>query len=447
MEIPFGSTTRRELFNLPDNEEVGPGRYDPQLVVKGASPKYDFSFSSKREYFVDYEKTPSPAEYSNQSSWIKQKAKEPSPWIHPVNQKNLAFQREKAPTGLGNTEVDRDLGDDCSNFGRALEDLDDMKVKSRSKRIKEDCKPKVRPGTRAADFGRSRAPQRDPVEYNGIPGPADYEIPKEKVVKRKSPAFFPGTKAGVFSTQRNDNETMLTHHPWCDVDPCKKAFGTGAKRDLPFYISDTPGAGQYDALHTKKAKKAVEGFGASRKEDRSQTPGPGYYNITEEQKKTYGNGKRSKRGELWEINDTPAPNQYDVESLDKIERRSKLRTGNPAFRDRSMRSELANTEVNPGPIYNTRPKTQIRGAFPKAARFTDNSFVGTKINDDPSPAEYNVPRDENIRGGAVSRNAHTDNSKTDSPGPAKYKNIRTDLAKPSYNVMFNPNLQKTKVYH
>ena len=447
-EIPFGSTTRRELFNITENEDVGPGTYDPKLIVRGASPKYNIGLSSKRNYFVDSVQSPSPADYSNLTPWVKSKPTEPSQWQHPNRIRPISATDERAPSGLGNKDIDRDCGTEESNFGRALEDLDNMKVKTRS--FRESLKPQMRPGTRACDFSRSRSPQREPVEDNGIPGPADYgEIPHMRIRKGKSPAFFPGSKDAVWEIQKNRNETMLSHVAWCDVGPAARAFSSGSKRELPFYIPDTPGAGQYDIKSSKKKySNRTQGFGASRVEHRSQTPGPGYYDLVRDEKRVVGkhDGERSKRGELWSIQEGPAPNQYIVDEAERIERKDLLRRKSPAFKDKSTKWNLENPEPNPGPKYNTRPKSQAKGGFPRAARFSDTTYAGAKMNDDPSPADYVISRDNRPKGGTISRNAHKPTDKTDTPGPGKYRNVRSELSKPSYNVMFNPSLQKARPY-
>ena len=448
-EIPFGSTTRRELFTITENENVGPGAYDPQLIVRGASPKYNIGLSSKRNYFVDNQKTPSPADYSNLTPWVKAKPKEPSQWQHPNQIRPVSANDERAPSGLGNKDIDRDCSTDESNFGRALEDLDSMRLKTIKQTIRESMKPQVRPGSRAHDFSRSRTPQREPVNDNGIPGPADYgEIPHMNIRKGKSPAFYPGGKEAGWALPSNGNETMLGHVAWCDVEPAARAFGTGSKRELPFYIPDTPGAGQYDIKSAKKKYSNRTGFGATRYEQRSQTPGPGYYDLVKDEKKVVGkrDGERCKRSDLWKIQEGPAPNQYEVDEADIIERKELLRRQSPAFKDRSTKWNLENPEPNPGPKYNTRPKIKAKGGLPRAARFTDKTYAGARMNDDPSPADYIISRDERIRGGSMSRNAHRPSDKTDTPGPGKYRNVRSELSKPSYNVMFNPSLQKARPY-
>lgn len=460
-EIPFGSTTRRELFNLPDNYDVGPGCYEPQFIVKGAAPKTDFSLSSKREYFVDHEKTPSPADYSNLSQWIKEKPSEPSKWLHPSRARSAADEsRRGLPTGLGDNTVNRDADVSESNFGRKIEKQEtDLFIRPRN--YKTSLTPKANPGSRCADFSRSRAPQREPVMYNGIPGPASYETQVEITVKKgKSPAFFPTTKDSIWSGEVNHNETMVSHTPWCDVQQDKRAFGSGAKREIAFFNPNTPGVGQYETTKGMRVKSSQKsGFGASRPNNRSDTPGPGFYNVDGSDSMAAAASRRAasatgrpagstaKRGELFEIVDTPAPNQYDYTIPDTIRRKETLRQGSPAFKDKSQRSDIVNSAVSPGPAYNTRPKSSAKTTIGKANRFTDSTYIGgVKIPDDPSPDLYNMSRDSQIRGGVISRNAHVDREGENTPGPGRYKNLRQDLTKPSYNVMFNPSLQKVRPY-
>lgn len=454
-EIPFGSTTRRELFNLPDNVDIGPGCYEPQFVVKGSAPKRDFALGSKREYFVDTEKTPSPADYSQLNQWIKPKPTEPSQWIHPTRIRSAADDsRRDLPTGLGDQSVNRDADVSESNFGRKVEKQEtDLFIRPRNYR--SSLTPQASPGSRCADFGRSRAPQREPVVYNGIPGPASYETGVEIVVKKgKSPAFFPTSKDPLWTGEVNKNETMISHVPWCDVAQEKRAFGSGAKREIAFFNPQTPGVGQYETTTGIKVKPGQRnGFGSSKIETRSDTPGPGFYNVNRSESRAQSTRRAASstaqgpaRGELFEIPDTPAPGQYDYTISDTIRRRETLRRGSPAFKDKSKRSDINSTAVSPGPAYNTRPKSQAKNTIGKANRFTEDFYAGVKISTDPSPDLYNTARDGQIKGGFIGKNAHVDREGEDTPGPGKYRNIRQDMTKPSYNVMFNPSLQKMKPY-
>lgn len=64
--IPFGSTTRRELFPDLGDPQIGPGMYD--LSIRGHKLKHDFGVA-KREIFINKDCTPSPADYLALEKW------------------------------------------------------------------------------------------------------------------------------------------------------------------------------------------------------------------------------------------------------------------------------------------------------------------------------------------------------------------------------------------
>lgn len=420
--VPFGSTTRRELFPSDGYENVGPGSYELNLQVRGTKATNDsFTLSSKREYFIDRAQTPGPAQYSNQSKWITQRPESPSPYLHPKRYD----QREK--TIIIGTEITPGPSD-------------------------YDTEPEW--SKNGGRFGDSRSPQREPIRHNGIPGPGEYESEvKKKKKDQLSPQFRNVPNHGsCFDIPENRNETMVSHTAWCDVRPNSRAFNSGAKRTLNLVQQEeTPGADVY-AQKTKTVRRGqeVRPFGASRIEEESFTPGPGYYNDTEERRVLIGNGSRCGRRDIFEASAVPGPGTYESGVMDGVAQKGKLRMNSPVFKPGGPRYGLVNPEPNPGPAYNTRPKRPKTGfELPKGARFTDKTYVGGVVmNDSPSPAEYTSLIDERQVGGYIPRENRTKKKgKTLGPGPAKYSHVKNELRKMSYNVNFNPSLAKPKPYH
>ncbi|KAK8890352.1 hypothetical protein M9Y10_035127 [Tritrichomonas musculus] len=437
--IPFGSTTRRELFPQKEEYSVGPGDYDPQLQVRSSSANAYFSLGSDRKYFEDKENNPSPADYSPLNVWGRRKYSSKSSFSRPPKyeaRENPYIPEEKKPLpGPG------------------------------------EYTPKVEQSQKAALFSYSKTPQREPVYDDGTPGPADYTIEKDSDRQKPSAVFKTKMKREIFDTKNHFDSYMLEHKAWPAAPMTKGPFGGTTKRILDFGPVETPdqvGPGAYNPKISISKPKINRGdFGVDHEfydNLPKSNPGPGYYNTDSLSKKNGSSNRkipnavipRAPKPDLWNPIITPSPGQYETYEEENIKRNSILKIKNPAFKDKSERDSLTNKDPNPGPAaysvkngslsnsisrIETIHKPPLNETFSKGARFTSKNYVGSqKMNDSPSPANYSV-------GGGISKRAKSGFSfnkggrflekPEEGPGPGKYQSSTNDnFGKKTWNVKF-----------
>lgn len=315
-------------------------------------------------------------------------------------------------------------------------------------------------------FSASRAPQREPVYFNGIPGPAEYTINRSLTESSKIPGvkasamFRSKDKRDVFPKAQHD-ATMLNHTAWRAETPTKRPFGGLAKRNVDFGATETPdtiGPGSYNPQEVSKPCMKHGDFGgdgqsyvASLAQD---NPGPGYYVSAPKVKQNQGLLPRANMPELWaaDIKHGPAPGQYNITEGSKYERKAQLRIANPAFKDKGERDCLTNKEANPGPAayYARVPSKGTAKEFSRAPRFTEKTYVGNeRINDGPAPSQYGFASNPaKPVGGFISHASRFGKQKKSSvPGPGAYQDAdKCNMIKHSYNVMFDPNNQPVQKF-
>jgi hypothetical protein len=157
--------------------------------------------------------------------------------------------------------------------------------------------------------------------------------------------------------------------------------------------------------------------------------------------------KTAREANLWDVRVTPAPGQYEVNVAEQLAKCVLLRTGSPAFKDRTRRYQcLENLEPGPGPAFRPRLPKVTAANFPKQDRFTEANFCGTqKLSQVPAPAEYSaetattrkrVTGGERKNGSRFARDTRNPNL-----GPGAYGEIPCEMIKPSFNIAFDPSLK------
>jgi hypothetical protein len=373
--IPFGRTVRRELWrNLPTT--VGPGQYNPKPVLRAVSGLTPFALSSDRRYFEDKEGVPSPARYSQLAAWGSDR-------LRPVGRRSTTIQpREAFPLR------DRLPGP-------------------------SDYTPIIPRSNRSAPFAASRVPQREPVYYDGVPGPGAYAISRaicasaEVPAERDSSVFRSGEVRDAYDMHEDDeyDATMLGHSAWRAETPTKRPFGGRSPRILSYPGGDpeTPaeiGPGRYTPKAPSEPKMLRSSFGTERELVAGNLPmghpGPGFYVPAARAGVTAASMPHVGRPPLWQgmVRVSPSPGQYEPHVREAMDRRALLRVPNPAFRASGDRDCLTNTQPNPGPAaYYARPARGTGGVkqFARGPRFTDRNFVGpAPLDENPGPGSYTI---------------------------------------------------------
>ena len=425
--IPFGSTTRRDVWNIPDGYEgIGPGTYNNDTMKRPPTCLADFKLESRRIYFVDNEQKPGPADHGIVYQWGQQRLRtglSNRPRMRTHNPPPPQPKPEQPGPGSYNLMYDSiDMQHACA-------------------------------------FSASRSPQREPARYNGVPGPGAYGTIGEVENRPPSPAFRSKDKRKPFMNPVND-ATMQNHVAWMPELFKERPFGGNADRDLNWGAAgrDSPGPAAHSVVDKKTFKKQVNPFGSDRvtyPESYIKNPGPGTYEkdekpVVKSKSKLPSFGK-SKRPELWGSNpETPGPSEYDPYSEEQIERSAVVRTPSPAFKDRSKRYEfMVPKQQNPGPggYFAEKPPKKHVSKFNKDVRFREDNFCGPfSMNDSPSPANYTVETPltrKRIPGGAKMNSSRFEKGpKNRKVGPGSYGIVGCEMLKPSFNVKFDPELKK-----
>lgn len=429
--IPFGTTTRRDLWNIPDGQEdVGPGHYEPQPVSRSPSCLTNIHLESKRQYFIDNHQSPSPADHAPIQHW-GQKRPKTGLTNRPRNMRPLSpppKQPKQELPGPGsydliNNEIDTD---------------------------------------HACAFSASRSPQREPARYNGVPGPGSYGKITDSTDKpsnnKPSPAFKCKDKRIIFNNPVNDS-VMPNHVAWMPEIFEGRPFGSNISRELDWKSpgKESPGPAIHSSQSKRTFTKQTLPFGSNRvtyQSSLNENPGPGYYDnfdkSTSKPKSKLPSFNKAPRAEIWDVQITPSPGQYEEFVAEKIERCLTLRTASPAFKDRSERYQnYVKEDPNPGPgvYYAKSPQKKHYSKFNRDVRFRDDNYVGPlKMNDSPSPANYTVETETTkkrvVGGQKVKARRFEKNSQNSKVGPGKYGGFECEMIKPSYNVKFDPELKK-----
>ena len=401
--IPFGSTTRREIFpTAEDTSNLAPGMYNPVYIPRISHSSLNFGKRSERKYFIDTQHNPGPANYSQLDDWTKGVHKVPKTAIPENIDTRVPFDitpLKTAAPGPGDYDV---------------KPVDDKK---------------------GISFSQSRAPQREPVYDNGIPGPGYYNTEAKKQKLKPSPPFRGSTEErDIFDTKHALDGYMLEHKAWKAEEPSNRPFGGLTKRDLQFVKNNgVPGPGNYVLPSTIMPKKVTKrsDFGIDRDPYKGYPvsyPGPGFYEV----EKTKGKGvviPKADRGSLFDVQKTPAPGQYDINEEYEIEAKEKRRIPNPAFKSSIDRDCLTSKEPNPGPAAYSRlakePKSGMK--FSKGKRFGNDETCT------PGPDAYTL-KDESKPAPSIGRSSVPKPRITNTPGPGAYGDVRCEMYKPSFNA-------------
>lgn len=409
--IPFGSTTRRELWPRQDEtEDIGPGTYEP-MVVKGNSPAISFGLSSERRYFEDLAKTPGPAAHSSLAKWTRVEQT-----IHSKDRPSIPQAKEDRTITCSNADI--------PGPGTYEE--------------------KVEHSKRGSAFCASKSPQREPLRSTGTPGPGSYEqVPVVQKKPQQSAVFANHARRTVYDMSQANDATMIGHKAWT-FEASKAPFGSKTKREIQFVIPDTPGPGRYDIQEVKRNTKAP-GFGSDRPDIidfKAESPGPGQYETVPRTRSAGGFIPAKRRPPLFEVLPNPSPADYKV--MKSEEMAALARSREPGFKHSGERDVLASKQTSPGPgVYNTRTST-VRPArkFAKADRFNEKSYAGTEIPQGPSPAEYVLHEKSIYPGGALGKSNRFTEKKDRTPGPGKYIRAHGTMVQSSFNRMFDPANQR-----
>ena len=410
---PFGSTTRRDLWNLPNEPDVGPGAYD---IDRNASLYRHTSLDTNmknREYFIDYQQTPSPADHAPIREWAPQKTRSTS--------RSRPTRKTRAPPPPAPAQ---------ETPGPGAYTISPKKKKPRR-----------------GGFGASRTPQREPVRDNGIPGPADYTITGTRIATTASPAFRNRARGEVFEDTKTHDATTLDHRAWEPELFPGRPFGSNTVRTLDWHIADTPGPGTYLGQPVREFTASGSGFGASRRSDIDpDAPGPGYYSLSSPRVAPRERSlSRAQRGELFEVVDTPGPGRYEIDTAARVATKRKRRIKSPAFAGPACeRDVLTNREPGPGPAFCVRPgSAKGVGVIGKAARIRHNEYIGgLPTGETPGPDAYSPAPATPRRRATIARENRkpaVDNR------PSAYQG-QGSMIKPSYNVRFDPALKKNQKF-
>lgn len=286
--VPFGSSTRREVFPNTSDPEIAPGKYTPLTITPKKS--HSFSLDSTREYFQDYSRTPSPAAYSLSPNWVK---KEKTIFTDSKG----TLPKENVPFKFSN------IGEDSP--GPAKYSASQIEY------------PK------GFNFSSSKSAQRPPVYYNGIPGPGSYkpEANIRDADKKTYPKIDASANRYSYLNKDINDAYMLDHKAWPLPEETDRPFGGITPREFPICHTDTPSPDAYAAKYKPVSKKKNnKDFGIDRPApfnlDES-LPGPGSYCSPHDEFNLVGGfiGNAPKI-DLWEITpdklSTPGPAHYDV---------------------------------------------------------------------------------------------------------------------------------------
>lgn len=419
-KIPFGSTTRRDTFNIDSNPDIGPGCYNPEKPRHLHSTIASFSLSGQRSFFVNGEESPGPAAYGSLEDWSR--------GIRRAPKSSLSNDPDKSYNSLFSAIT---LNGNAPGPGEY-----DIKMQK---------------GGRAADFSRSKVPQREPVVNNGIPGPGHYNIDQQTSKKLNQSHFFvTKNERDIFANDNVNDCYMLEHKAWRAVTPTKGPFGGRQKRSIYDIDSSIPGPGQYfvnanaSELVTKSpGNKKRGGLGSDRSimgsfaNTNMDGPGPGYYetNYATSAKVVL---PKTERKYLWDLNKNtnPGPGAYKTEMSSIEVPRSKLRVPSPPFLASGERDFLMLNKLSPGPAkYNIDYKYNSHGiSIGKSKRFTEGAYIGNvKLSDTPGPATYDDPPAKSVRLAQLGPKRFKEKY-NDNPGPGHYNNVHASLVKPTFNV-------------
>ena len=416
--FPFSSTTRRELWNIPDEPNIGPGKYNTNKSKKIAAKTIP---KSPRDYFKDSENVPGPADHGEIKEWGKKRPATGMTNRPPRYQRECLYVPELIVTpgpGEYNTNVDEHVK--CSSFSKSL------------------------------------SPQREMCRYNGVPGPGKYGTLESKIPNGPSPAFRSKARGELFPPSEYD-ATMLNHVAWnVDYDNEKRPFGSNTDRELQFFIPDTPGPDVYSPRKQKKSvKQDIRPFGTSRElyDKKNDNPGPGYYCEIERKLVTRpSSANKAQTPELWANKFiTPAAQDYDITRAHFGEKKRKMRTPNPQFKGKPVERDcLTNKEPNPGPAFYVKTPRKTKQTIPKRTRFREGEYIsGVKMSTNPGPSDYDaaIGKEKKIKGGVIRKNARFDpKDRTPKVSPASYQENKCEMIKPSYNVRFDPALKISSKY-
>lgn len=429
--IPFGTTTRRDLWNIPDGQEdVGPGRYEPRPASRSPSCLTNINLESKREYFIDTQQNPSPADHAPIQNWGKKRPRTG------LTNRPRQLRALSPPPPAPKPELP----------GPGSYDLINNEIDTKH----------------ACAFSASRSPQREPAKYNGIPGPGSYgkttDSRDNSTNKNPSPAFKCKDKRIIFNNPVNDS-VMQNHIAWMPEIFEGRPFGSNTSRELDWKSpgKESPGPAIHSSQSKRTFTKQTLAFGSDRvtyPDSLIENPGPGYYDkcdkSSSKSKSKLPSFGKAPRGDLWNVKITPSPGQYEENVAEKIERCVILRTASPAFKDRSERyKSYVKEDPNPGPgvYFAKQPSKKHYSKFNRDVRFRDDNFVGPmKMNDSPSPANYTVEtettRKRIVGGQKVNARRFEKSPQNSKVGPGKYGKLECDMVHPSYNVKFDPELKK-----
>jgi hypothetical protein len=328
-KVPFGSTTRRELFRAPEYE-VGPGVYDTSTGVI-TQPGHNFGMESDRRYFEDLHGSPSPAAYTVEAS---------KPFM----------QRRSAPTTR-------------SSMVGVREVVDALYLPRQQQKVYVPA------------IGASRVAQRSPVVDNGVPGPGKYSQTEGWAGRAVTSVFRSEAKRSVFQDVAFD-ATVLGPQPWKIASEGGGGFGSRAPRQSLEPNHESLGPSLYQAPVAKVKVAPIPRAGRSMlgpvDPQSLIVPGAGTYDMVKPRTgavrapRLDGSGRH---GGAWgPSEETPGP-AYDCRS-------SLLRTrsaGHPAPPPAPVRDEGA------GPAYDTHVGLSKRGPaiLGKAGRFDQGAEAAT----------------------------------------------------------------------
>lgn len=449
--FPFSSTVRRELWNIPDQPNVGPGCYNTSRKekTKGSTMPKD---RHNRDYFMDYQQSPSPADQAPIKEWGAKVKK-----------------KKRSETAMRNRP---------RFYKREVQPQQELQITPGPCDYNTNTEATVRG---VSVFSKSRTPQREPAKYNGVPGPGRYgKIENNNIPNRPSPAFKSKKRGELFVTPDYD-ATMKTHVAWDVGENDRRPFGSNTAREFQLGAVDTPSPDTYDTagmtsrntktgiLSVKSPNNGITPIGKNVKQMRgafgtsrnfydyamNENPGPGYYGELKPtvSKTRPSSANKAQLKDLWTSDFiTPSAPDYDITRTGFEEEKVKLRTPSPQFKGEPvLRDCLTNHDPNPGPAYYVKVQSSRRkNTIPKRARYREGEFIsGVKMNKNPSPADYDWQKGKESKttGGFIRKNARFDpKDRTPKVTPTSYQNGKSDLIKPSYNVRFDSALKVSSKY-
>jgi hypothetical protein len=436
-------------------EKIGPGTYDPEGPEASRSPSACFQSRDPRDLSHRAFKTPAPGAYEQDSPSSRFATTSPfrsisrrDYFISPDNPGPADYTPHPDASPKSTPRVPHSPARDrpvSGNIGQALgyEISDAGEIRPVKRPVYGSGW--VGPGSYSPDaHSTSRKHSmnesyRDCLYYTDprTPGPGTYTI-------HDSPSRYP-TRIHERTAPDHSELTSgcdLRHKSWAP-SPSRgdsSAFRSKTERRAFGDLRETPGPATYQPVREHATSPSCVAFGQGSPRfagGRSDTPGPGQYEVRSPSRVTRSAASGSRSARRWApATDVPGPGTYGGDVNDRGQTRP-----SSAFASASRRS--CDVREGPGPgtydIDATR-RSQQRSMHAGRSQYWGN-YMENPFQDNPSPDAYDVSREMHRSGKSFPRTVRFEGQKEAGPGPGTYDVTHSSLVKKSYHTDF---LQKPR---